>query len=274
MVTSFIHCQWKISTPHNTRLNSEAVTAGTARSSTAEGDKGPHWRTSWEGPLCPLLLQASTLLQPSPSRKGYSPWEAQSCPHTLAKVKENPENFRKKNPMFFWDFSITDLNYFSQNWWIRYVRNVFLPPQWSLKTARSLTQGWASGNICCFSKFFCKNIYSISLLSCLASSLILPFSLFSPLLFSLQQSEFLPLETLPLSGEDSLLLPTGFLFPFDLKVSHIILTTAQKTREAIWSHPCWWFLEIRNKGLLQKDEWGQNTVRRQIWGLCDSQRCC
>lgn len=70
---------------------------------TPEEGRGPCWRMSWEVPLChpdPLLPQASTLLEPPPSRKGQTCWEAQSCPHILAKVKENPENFRKNIPYF------------------------------------------------------------------------------------------------------------------------------------------------------------------------------
>lgn len=94
-----------------------------------------------------------------------------------------PWKFQKENLIFFWDVSISGFElYFFQKRWIKYVRNVFLPPEWSLKSAQSLTQGGSSENICCFCKFLCKNIYNGSLLPCSetpAYSLILSLFFFS-----------------------------------------------------------------------------------------------
>lgn len=96
-----------------------------------------------------------------------------------------PWKFQKENP-FFWDTSISgfELYFFFQKWWIKYVRNVFLPPEWSLKSAQSLTQGGSSENICCFCKFLCKIFTVSAYYPAQKPQLILLFSLFSP---SLQQ---------------------------------------------------------------------------------------
>lgn len=65
------------------------------------------------GPPLPPRPPPAGLHTPGASTKqeGQTRWEAQSCPHILAKVKENPENFRKKIPNFSETFQLQDLNY-------------------------------------------------------------------------------------------------------------------------------------------------------------------
>lgn len=91
------------------------------------------------GPPLPPRPPPAGLHTPGASTKQEGPDTLGSPvlrPHS-GKGKRKPWKFQKENPRFSWDFSIAGFELYGfQKSWIKYVRNVFLPPQWSLKSAQ------------------------------------------------------------------------------------------------------------------------------------------